>query len=306
LVSTGEFVGESDIAREILDLVDTAAGTDTNIMICGEPGTGKELIARALHQRSRRRPFPFVPTHCGGLTDDPLESALFGHERGAFTEAQYRRKGNLELADGGTVFLDEVGHLSDRIQEDLLHVLETGEFNRLGGDRPVSVDVRIICATHDDLEQTMREGRFREHLYYKLNVFSIHVPPLRERRSDIPLLARHFLCKYARVICKSVADFEPEALQCLESYGWPGNVRELENAIERAVVITTANKVRPSDLPELDRMSNSGHALTMEAVECQHMARVLEHTGGNVTRAAGILGINRVTLYNKIRKYHLR
>jgi DNA-binding NtrC family response regulator len=306
LVSTGEFVGDSEGARKVIELVETAAPTDTTIMIRGESGTGKELVARALHHRSRRKFFAFVPINCGGLTDSLLESELFGHEKGAFTGAHFRRKGKLELADGGTVFLDEVGNISAKTQMDLLRVLETKQFTRVGGSRTVNVDFRTICATNRDLEQAMREGDFREDLYYRLNVFVIHVPPLRERRADIPLLARHFLSKYARVMSKPVSDFEPDALACLEAYRWPGNVRELENAVERAVVITSTEQVCVRDLPDLDATSYNGDDQSMEAVERVHMAAVLEHTGGNVTRAAEILGINRVTLYNKIKKYHLR
>jgi DNA-binding NtrC family response regulator len=306
LTGACEFVGDSESARKVMELVTTAAPADTTIMIRGESGTGKELVARALHQQSKRRFFPFVPINCGGLTDSLLESELFGHEKGAFTGAQYRRKGKLELADGGTVFLDEVGNISQKTQMDLLRVLETKQFTRVGGSRNVEVDFRTICATNRDLEQAVKEGDFREDLFYRLNVFVINVPPLRERRGDIPLLAKHFLAKYARAMSKHVSDFDPEAMRRLELYRWPGNVRELENAVERAVVVTQSSRIQARDLPELESHQIDPADLSMEAVERRHMAQVLDQTGGNVTRAAELLGINRVTLYNKIKKYGLR
>jgi len=204
------------------------------------------------------------------------------------------------------VFLDEVGNISQKTQMDLLRVLESKQFTRVGGSRNVDVDFRTICATNRDLELAVKEGDFREDLFYRLNVFVINVPPLRERRGDIPILARHFLAKYARAMSKQVTDFDSEALLRLEMYRWPGNVRELENAVERAVVVTRSNTIQPRDLPELECSVTDPADLSMDAVERRHMAQVLQQTGGNVTRAAELLGINRVTLYNKIKKYSLR
>jgi DNA-binding NtrC family response regulator len=306
LASSGEFVGESNGAQKVMELIETAAPTETTIMIRGESGTGKELVARALHMRSKRRFFPFVPINCGGLTDTLLESELFGHEKGAFTGAHFRRKGKLELADGGTIFLDEVGNISQKTQMDLLRVLESKQFTRVGGTRTVEVDFRTICATNRDLEAAVRSGDFREDLYYRLNVFVIQVPPLRERRTDIRLLAEHFLGKYRRAMSKTIVGFEPDVLPRLESYRWPGNVRELENAIERAVVVCKTERIGVGDLPDWTVGDSSGEDASLDAMEKKHMAQILERTGGNITRAAEILGINRVTLYNKIKKYNLR
>jgi len=306
LGGTAEFVGESSGTREVLELIETAAPTETTVMIRGESGTGKELVARALHMRSKRKFFPFVPINCGGLTDSLLESELFGHEKGAFTGAHFRRKGKLELADGGTIFLDEVGNISQKTQMDLLRVLETKQFTRVGGTRTVSVDFRTICATNRDLEAAVRAGEFREDLYYRLNVFVIQVPPLRERRTDIALLAEHFLAKYSRAMSKKIVGFDTDVLPRLESYRWPGNVRELENAVERAVVVSKGTRIALRDLPDWTHGEADSEGRSLEAMEKKHMATVLEQTGGNVTRAAEILGINRVTLYNKIKKYNLR
>jgi two-component system response regulator HydG len=255
---------------------------------------------------SKRRYFPFIPLNCGGLTESLLESELFGHEKGAFTGAHFRRKGKLELADCGTVFLDEVGNISTKTQMDLLRVLESKQFTRVGGSRVVEVDFRTICATNRDLEAAVKTGEFREDLYYRLNVFVILVPPLRERKSDIPLLAHHFLEKYARATSKRVEGFEPDALRRLREYRWPGNVRELENAIERAVVVSKGRLIGPDDLPEVIEPQAGSDDLSLDAMEKRHLAAVLRRTGGNVTRAANLLGINRVTLYNKIKKYKLR
>jgi len=306
LSSVGEFVGDSEAAHKVMELVDTVAATDTTVMIRGESGTGKELVARALHMRSKRRFFPFIPINCGGLTDSLLESELFGHEKGAFTGAHFRRKGKLELADGGTVFLDEVGNISQKTQMDLLRVLESKQFTRVGGSRMVDVDFRTVCATNRDLEKAVADGEFREDLFYRLNVFVISVPPLRERRGDIPLLAHHFIEKYSRAMNKQIQDIEPAALERLAAYRWPGNVRELENAMERAVVVGQAPTIRLRDLPDWTAGSDSEPALSIDAVEKRHIEAVLNQTGGNVTRAARILGINRVTLYNKIKRYGLR
>jgi DNA-binding NtrC family response regulator len=302
-----EIVGESPAMQQVFQLVDTVARTDTTVMIRGESGTGKELLARAIHGNSQRRYFPLVVINCGGMPEGVLESELFGHERGAFTGAQYRRKGKLELADQGTLFLDEVGNIDMKTQMDLLRVTETKQFSRVGGNEIIKVDFRVICATNKDLERAVQEGTFREDLYYRLNVFTIYVPPLRERKSDIPLLARYFVRKYSRAMAKPVTGISPEAMDVLVRYDWPGNVRELENSIERAMVVGRPPAITPDDLPfritEKNHIPRSGSLASMERA---HIADVLEKNNWNITRSAEILEIDRVTLYNKINRYGLR
>ena len=263
-----EIIGESPSIQKVFELIHTVAKTDTTVMIRGESGTGKELIARAIHSNSERRYFPIVTINCGAMPEGVLESELFGHERGAFTGAQYRRKGKLELADQGTLFLDEVGNITMKTQMDLLRVIETKQFTRVGGNENIKVDFRIICATNKDLEKAVQEGSFREDLYYRLNVFSIFVPPLRERKSDIPLLANYFAGKYGRAMAKSVSTISPEAMDALVRYNWPGNVRELENAIERAMVVGKPPSIRPEDLPfQLSEKNSLPHTGSLSAVE---------------------------------------
>ena len=249
LVAVDEIVGESPPMRKVLELVEHVAKTDATVLILGESGTGKEVIARAVHANSRRRYFPVVAVNCGALPESLLESELFGHEKGAFTGAQYRRKGKIEMADGGTLFLDEVGAINSKMQVDLLRVLEAKELTRIGGGRPIKVDFRVICATNENLETAVQEGRFREDFYYRINVFTIELPPLRARRSDIPALATHFLRRFARQMDKRLTSISPEALELLVAYDWPGNVRELSNAIERAMVVGSPPAIRPDDLP---------------------------------------------------------
>ncbi len=302
-----ELVGESPQMRKLFELIDTVAKTDTTVMLRGESGTGKELVARAIHANSNRRFFPVVPVNCGGLAEGLLESELFGHERGAFTGAHYRRKGKLELADGGTLFLDEVGNISPKTQMDLLRVLETKQFTRVGGNDVLRTDFRVICATNSDLEQAVKQGTFREDLYYRLNVFSIVLPPLRERRSDIPLLANYFVRKYALQMSKPITGLAPEAMELVVQYSWPGNVRELENAIERAMVLGTPPLLKASDLPfqmatERGRIRNG----TLADIERAYVAEVLERNHWNISRSAEELDIDRVTLYHKIDKYGLK
>ncbi len=299
-------VGESPPMLKVLELVGSVAATDATVLIRGESGTGKELIAQAIHAQSRRRYFPIVPVNCGALPESLLESELFGHERGAFTGAQYRRKGKLEMADGGTLFLDEVGTIGLKTQVDLLRALETKEFARLGGTTPIQVDFRVICATNQMLEKLVEEGTFREDLYYRINVFTIHLPPLRERREDIPLLAQHFLHKYALQMNRPFESIAPEAMNLLVRYPWPGNVRELANAIERALVIGRPPAVRLPDLPvHLSRDEAPPAGESLAEIEKAHVEQVLRDSDWNITRAAKRLGIDRVTLYNKIKKYEL-
>jgi len=273
----------------------------------GESGTGKELVARAIHAHSRRRYFPIVAVNCGALAEGILESELFGHERGAFTGAHYRRKGKLEMADGGTLFLDEIGNIAMKTQMDLLRVLETKAFTRLGGNEVVHTDFRVICATNRNLEAAVASGDFREELYYRINVFTIHVPPLRERKSDIPLLVDHFVNRLALSMGKPVHEVSPEALDLVMRHNWPGNVRELENAVERAMVVGRAPRLEVADFSlRLGNGSETASSDALEEMERVHIREVLERHDWNITHAAGALGINRVTLYSKIRKYGLR
>jgi transcriptional regulator with PAS, ATPase and Fis domain len=287
--------------------VEHVAKTDAMVLILGESGTGKEIIARAIHANSKRRYFPIVAVNCGALPESLLESELFGHEKGAFTGAQYRRKGRIEMADGGTLFLDEVGAIDSKTQVDLLRVLETKELTRVGGMRSVKVDFRVICATNEDLKQAVEEGRFREDFFYRINVFTIELPPLRARRSDIPALARHFLDRFAKQMDSRITGISPEAMDLLTAYDWPGNVRELSNAIERAMVVGEPPNIRPEDLPlRAPQIAEMAAGESLAEIEKRHIAAVLEHTDGNVTRAADILKVDRVTVYNKIKKYGLR
>ena len=307
MIAPTTIVGASGPMARVLELVRSVAETDTTVLIRGESGTGKELIAQTIHANSRRQYFPIVPVNCGSVPASLLESELFGHERGAFTGAQYRRKGKLEMADGGTLFLDEVGTISLPMQVNLLRVLETKEFCRLGGAKPVRVDFRVICATNQDLEQQVRDGTFREDLYFRLNVVTISLPPLRERRQDIPLLAHHLLMKYVREMNRPFTGFDPAAMDLLVRYGWPGNVRELANAVERAMVVGRPPSIRSEDLPvRLNEKPDMPVGDSLADIEKAHVRQILERAGGNVTRAAEILGIDRVTLYNKIKKYGLR
>jgi DNA-binding NtrC family response regulator len=307
LVTPTHIVGESLQMRKVLELVKSVAGTDTTVLIRGESGTGKELIAQAIHVNSGRRYFPIVPVNCGALPESLLESELFGHEKGAFTGAHYRRKGKLEMADGGTLFLDEVGTISLRTQVDLLRVLESKEFARLGGSRPIKVDFRVVCATNQNLERLVEDGLFREDLYFRLNVITIQLPPLRERREDIPSLVDHFLEKYSMQMNRPFRELDPSAMDMLVRYDWPGNVRELANAIERALVVGKPPIVRVEDLPHrLTQQNNGAFGDSLADAERAHIARMLDREGWNITHAAEKLKIDRVTLYNKIKKYGLR
>uniref|UniRef100_A0A832MIK2 Sigma-54-dependent Fis family transcriptional regulator n=1 Tax=Eiseniibacteriota bacterium TaxID=2212470 RepID=A0A832MIK2_UNCEI len=300
-------VGDSPAMRRVYDLIQTVARTDTTVMIRGESGTGKELVARAIHGNSGRRYFPIVTVTCGALAEGVLESELFGHERGAFTGAQYRRKGKLELADGGTLFLDEVGNIDTKTQMDLLRVLETKQFTRVGGNNVIHADFRVISATNRDLEKAVQEGTFREDLYYRLNVFTIFLPPLRERKGDIPVLAEHFVKRFARQRGMQPMAISPEAMDALVRYDWPGNVRELENAIERAMVLGRPPALRPEDLPfQVTGPAARPGTGTLESVEREHIIRVLEDNHWNISRSAEILDIDRATLYHKIERYGLR
>ncbi len=304
-----EIIGESGEITRVLELIQMVAETDSTVLIRGESGTGKELVARAIHSQSKQRFFPIVAVNCGSIPETLLESELFGHEKGAFTGAQYRRKGKIELANNGTLFLDEIGDITPKMQVDLLRVLESKRFTRLGGSEEIQVEFRLICATNKNLEKLVEQEKFREDLYYRINVFSIYVPPLRERRADILLLTHHFIEKYARAMNKPMKSISPEAKTRLLSYPWPGNVRELENAIERAMVVGKTTTIQIDDLPfqDANRLAPTySSAFTLEEIEREHISRVLKEANGNISRAASLLGIDRVTLYSKIKKYGIQ
>ncbi len=307
LTFADDIVGESQGIKSVMKMVSTVAKTDSTIMIRGESGTGKELIARAIHSNSNRKYFPIIAINCGAYPEGLLESELFGHEKGAFTGAIYLRKGKLEMANKGTIFLDEIGNISEKMQMDLLRVIETKQFVRLGGDKTISADFRVISATNKDLEKAVKEGGFREDLYYRLNVVSIVLPPLRERKSDIPLLARHFVNYYAESMNKNVVDLSPQTLEVLTKYAWPGNIRELRNVIERAMVGTNGKRIEVKTLssPFLSS-SNSPEGNSLEEIEKAHIKNILEQAGWNILQAANILKISRLTLYNKIKKYNFQ
>lgn len=309
IIKPDNLIGESQQMKKIFDLIQTVAATDTVVMIRGESGTGKELVAKAIHINSKRKYFPIIPVNCGAIAESILESELFGHEKGAFTGAHYRRKGKFEMADGGTLFLDEVGSISQKMQVEILRVIETKQFTRVGGNELIKSDFRIITATNEPLEKLVREGKFREDLYYRLNVFAIAIPPLRERREDIPLLAFSFVSKLCSAMSKTIKNISSEAMDFLIKYDWPGNVRELENAIERAVVIGKGNIIKVADLPfhlASSNTENEPEDNSLSAMEKKHIAKLLNEQNWNISRTAEILQIDRVTLYNKIHKYGLQ
>jgi DNA-binding NtrC family response regulator len=300
-------IGQSRALQEVFDLIERIAPTDSTILIKGETGTGKGLAARAIHTKSRRGQGPFVVVNCGAFPEHLLESELFGYQKGAFTDAKTTKKGRLELAHGGTLLLDEVGEISTRMQIDLLRVLEDHIFYRVGGTQPIEADFRIIAATHKDLERAIKERTFREDLYYRLNVISFAMPPLREHKEDIPLLADYFLHRFAQETNKPVDQISREALDEMMLYDWPGNVRELGNAVERAVVIGRGRRILPRDLPIFrSEYVSSPPGRTLREVEMTHLSSVLNETQWNVSKSAEILGIDRSTLYDKIKRYDLR
>jgi two-component system, NtrC family, response regulator len=312
-------VGESRVMEEILALVKRVAASRATVLITGESGTGKELIARAIHQCSNRAAKSFISVNCAALTETLLESELFGHERGAFTNAVAMRKGRFELADGGTLFMDEVAEMSQGLQVKLLRVLQEMEFERVGGVRTIKVDVRVVAASNRDLREEVEAGRFREDLFYRLNVVHLHLPPLRERQEDIPLLAAHFIKKYVQENLRDKTRITPEALKVLIQYAWPGNIRELENVMERAVILCSNNVISPQDLPaelaptaaesqlDVDRFIplNTPLPEALDAIEEQMIRRALEKSGQVQVRAAELLGITKSLLQYKLKKYHL-
>ncbi len=308
MIIPDNLVGESEEMQKIFELISTVAPTDTTVMIRGESGTGKELVAKAIHLNSKRKYFPIVTVNCGALAETLLESELFGHEKGSFTGAHHRRKGKFEMANGGTIFLDEIGSISTKMQIELLRVIETKKFSRVGGNDVISSDFRVIAATNERLEDLVKEGKFREDLFYRLNVFTLVIPPLRERKKDIPVLANYFLNKFSTAMNKGIKSISNEAMNFLVEYNWYGNVRELENAIERAVVVGKGSQIQISDLPfgsqntEVAEKQN----LSLAEIEKEYIEKTLIKNDWNISRSAEILGIDRVTLYNKIGKYGLK
>ncbi|MGD0583463.1 MAG: sigma-54 dependent transcriptional regulator [Bacteroidales bacterium] len=304
LENVESLVGKSEAMRKVLSQVESVAPTNASVIITGESGTGKELVARAIHSNSTRRFFPLVSVHCGALTESLLESELFGHEKGAFTGAVYNRKGRFEMADSGTIFLDEIATISTKMQVELLRVLETRSFIRVGGTKEISSDFRVICATNRDLMGMVEKGLFREDLYYRLNVVNINVPPLRERIEDIPLLVDYFIRKYCTSMNRSLISIELAALKRLEEFSFPGNIRELENMIERAIVVGNGKKITSKDLPIGKEIINSS-VESLDDLEKNHIRLILAKYGWNISAAAKALKVDRVTLYNKIRKYDI-
>ena len=305
-------VGESQPMREVYQFVSRVAARESTVLIQGESGTGKELVARAIHNNSGRADRPFVAINCAAIVDTLLESELFGHEKGAFTGAVAQKKGKLEIAKGGTVFLDEVGELAAPLQAKLLRVLQEREFERVGSTHPIKLDIRLIAATNVDLNEASRTGKFRQDLYYRLNVVSLEVPPLRERPDDIPLLAAYFMARYSEKVNRRVDGISPKARACLMRYPWPGNVRELENAIERAVVLGSTELILPEDLPDsiLEETASSGEQVTalhdgIREAKKKIIEQAIEQANGNYTEAAGILGVHPNHLFRLIRTLKL-
>lgn len=311
----GNLIGNSQLMTELAETLALVAPSDATVLITGESGTGKELVAGAVHQNSHRKDSSFIKVNCAALHENLLESELFGHEKGAFTGATEQRKGRFELADKGSLFLDEIGDMSLTTQAKILRVLQEGEFERLGGTTTLQVDVRILAATHKDLERLVENGDFRQDLFFRLSVVPLHLPPLRERHMDIPALAEHFLNLYCKKNRKDIRSFQPQAMEALLAYHWPGNIRELENAIERAVILCLEEQIALQHLPMQLRQSYAENpdrshfvirpGLTLKDMEKELILSTLKQTDNNRTRAAEILGITRQTLQNKLREYGL-
>ncbi len=302
-------VGKCKKMHQLFELISKIAPTSSTVLIRGESGTGKELIARAIHYNSPRKKAPFVPVNCAALPESLLEAELFGHEKGAFTDATYKKEGMFEVANRGTIFLDEISDMTLRMQAKILRVIQERSFTRVGGTKPIQVDVRILAATNRDLEKMIKEGSFREDLYYRLNVVGIFVPPLRDRKEDIPLLAWHFLKKYNQIHGKKVKNISPRVMERLLSYSWPGNVRELENVMERAVILSGREILTLEDLSphfQKARISEESSPPSIEEAEKKLILDALRATGGNQTKASRLLGIHRNTLRRKIKKYRIK
>ena len=305
-----DVISKNSRMRQILELARDVSGLRSTVLIQGESGTGKEMIARVLHYAGDRAAKPFVAVSCAALAETLLESELFGHEKGAFTGAMQQKQGKFEMADGGTIFLDEIGDISPKLQVDLLRVLQERSFYRVGGSEEVRVDVRVIAATHVDLEQAVAEGKFRDDLFYRLNVIEIRIPPLRERREDIPLLAQHFLERLAHELGKEIGEISEGAMAILMDYNWPGNVRELENSVERAMVTCRGRVLGEEDFAFLLRNGarkpfSFPAGASLQDMEKQLILATLQRTNGNIKESASILGIDRSTLYEKIKRYEI-
>ncbi|UQZ91221.1 two-component system response regulator [Deltaproteobacteria bacterium Smac51] len=305
-------VGESPAFRKVLDMIELVAGAEATVLITGESGVGKEVVARAIQRRSGRADQPFITINCAALAENLLEAELFGHEKGAFTGAERRREGRLKAADGGTVFLDEIGETSPALQAKLLRAIQEGEIQPLGSDETEKVDVRFLAATNRDLQTEVAAGRFREDLYWRLNVVNIKIPPLRERAEDLPALAQYFVQRYALKNHKVVKGISPGALRLISAHQWPGNIRELQNAIERAVILMRGEYLTEKDLPDLggglkpkSQESSAPLPMNLEDLEKMAVENALSHTGGNKTQAAQTLGVTRKTLAAKLKKYGL-
>jgi DNA-binding NtrC family response regulator len=312
--SFGDMTGSSPAMEELYSTLELVAPTDATVLILGESGTGKELVASALHQKSRRKSAPFIKVNCAALNENLLESELFGHEQGAFTGAVARRKGCFEQADGGTLFLDEIGDMSLPTQTKILRVLQEGELDRLGGNETITVDVRLVAATHKNLQVMITEGTFRQDLFFRLSVVPVELPPLRERRGDIPKLAALFLGRYAAKNRKDLKGFHPEVMRIFMGASWPGNIRELENTVERAVILCRGEQITVLELPPQllpDKSDEQNIAVSLSAtptlrdMERQMIRSTLAENGGNKSKTAKILGIARQTLLNKIKEYSL-
>lgn len=303
----GEIIGQSTAIKEVFALIDKVAKTDANVLILGENGTGKELIARAIHQRSLRKDNSFVSVDMGAITETLFESELFGHKKGAFTDAREDRPGRFELANGGTLFLDEIGNLSLSLQSKLLSALQARQVTRVGSNQSIPVDIRLICATNMPLHQMVKEGTFRQDLLYRINTVEIKVPPLADRMEDIPLLAQHYLEHYAKKYHKSVTTISPGAADKLKRYAWPGNIRELQHSIERAVIMTDSNSLQESDFLFSRPVSSSvsPETLNLDEVEKAAIVKALSLYSGNISKAADELGLTRASLYRRMEKYGL-
>ncbi|MDD9302834.1 MAG: sigma-54-dependent Fis family transcriptional regulator [Desulfobacter sp.] len=300
-------IGQSTPMQKVFSLIRDIENSEATVLLSGETGSGKGLAAKAIHSNSRMRQGPFVSVNCGAVPPHIMESELFGHRKGAFTDAKETRKGRLEMARGGTLFLDEIGEISMRMQIDLLQVLEDKIFYKVGGTQPINADFRVIAATNADLGQAIQDRTFRQDLYYRLNVISLVMPPLRQRREDIPLLANHFLEKFTQEVNRGVVRISRDAMDELMLHDWPGNVRELSNAIERAVVVCKTGTITPHDLPigpSLEEVLEQRY-FSLSDVEKDHISKTLEQTQWNISKGAALLGIDRSTLYNKIKRYAL-
>jgi DNA-binding NtrC family response regulator len=305
LENVEDIIGNSQAIQNVLHEVESVSQSNASVIITGESGTGKELVARAIHSNSPRKFFPLVSVHCGALSESLLESELFGHEKGAFTGAVYNRKGRFEMADNGTIFLDEIATISTKMQVELLRVLESKSFVRVGGHKEIHSDFRVICATNRNLKAMVDEGLFREDLFYRLNVVNINVPPLRERIEDIPLLVEYFIKKYCTSMNRPAMTIETAALRKLEEFPFPGNIRELENMIERAIVVGNGKKITLKDLP-LGKTAATTTFESLSDLEKNHILQILGKYNWNISVTAKALKVDRVTLYNKIKKYDLK